>query len=942
MRHNRCDVEDVGAGNPVDADKHSWPAVTVALAVVCGTFFLISPDPRDDYPGLIPWAPGSALRALMGLMSLGGSTPTARGIEIKDLVLHVGAGLALGLAGLRMARSDVPGWRGARLAVTGASLLGLWVAISALSALWSGDASLSLRQAGLYFVLVGCGVGLAATLRPAQVRTVLDGYLAAGAAAAVLCIWYFHERNPNHRPGFPIGNPGTLAATLLPAVMVGVCRIARGVRSVSVLDRGERWRAGAAALALVPLGWCLWLTAARAAGIGLAAGVATLVLVNVGRRMRYVLSAAAGVLVTAAALAAYFTPVLDLLDRSETIRFRGYMWRYAAELWSRRPVSGVGAASFARLTGVLSLTDRQLDPAAFLGDWAGHAHNELFEVFAEIGLLGGVAFVGGLLASGLAMYRQTLRRGDDRWWRVAILASLAALTTEMLFNVSLRLPGVPAAYATLLGLGWAACQGEPRETDAGSGTSGRAVRAALGACAGLLSLLAFGIAGVNWAGVTAERAAYTAMSDGEPDAALQKAEEARLRLFDPLRALYAEELAVRARLARARAAYGEARAADGVDAGRRAAAVAACGAAFDAAVELHARAPTLSRMPAFAARAAEMIADLLGDADPAGAAEWRSRALEAWHGQRNETPYDTEALLALLRYGGPGGRLAGLLRDALRGGFAVPEWQAGLRHVAAREDFRSGLEALLVEAGPIDPATSVDAIMASRAPESFRLGAAVAALDGDCARASRLADRAAALYRTVRRRLPELYSVARAEQAEYEFRADAAQARRAATRVEEAISALPRIQAQHYDAMAEPYRRRLATYLLAAGDEAAAEPVAALLVPHGPGGGAPEQASIDRAIADLYVGLAESFVRTAAERRPALEPWLAAALRRVPNHARAWWLRAWLAAEGGDAGRVKALLRDATGAGVAPRDVAGMRESLLRDFPDLRTELDSP
>lgn len=915
----------------------------IALAVVLCTFFLLSPDPNDVYPGLIPWAPGSALRALMTALSLGGWTPTARGIEIKDLAFYVGVALALALLAAAAARRvPVEPYRRARLALTGAVLLGTWVTVSAFSATWSGDASLSLRQAALYFMIVGGAAALGATLRPPQIRAVLGGLLAAGAAAAVLCIWYFHERSPNHRPGFPIGNPGTLAATLLPAILVAVCHVARVAFQPIRHDPRARLAAGAAAAALIPLTWCLVLTGARAAMIGLAAGVATLVLVNVGRRTRYVLSAAAVLAVIGAALAAYFTPVLDLLDRSETIRFRGYMWRYAAELWSRRPVSGVGAASFARLTGVLSLNDRQLDPAAFLGDWAGHAHNELFEVFAEIGLLGGVTFVGGLLASGLALYRLTLRRDADRWWRVAILASLAALTTEMLFNVSLRLPGVPAEYAVLLGLGWAAClrdgSGDDAESDGRS--VGPVARGAIAGSAALLSLAAGAVTVVNWSGVLAERAAYAAMSDSSFAVALEQAQRARQRLFDPLRVLYAEELAVRARLAQARAAFEAVSSAPAGGAGLQGA-VDAAGAAFGAAVALHGRAPTLSRMPALAARAAEMIVELLRETDVPTASEWRRRAVEAWHAQRNESPYDEEALLALLRYPGTGSRNAALLRDALRSGFPHPEWHAALRRVAATGEFRGGLEVLLVEAGPIDPATAVDSIIASRAPETFRLAAAVAALDGDAGTAGRFAERAATLYRSLRRRLPELYSVARAEQAEYEFRADFAQARQAAGRVEEAIAALPRIQAQHYQAMAEPYRRRLAAYLLAAGDETAGRAVVAqFALPRGHT--APDPAAIDRGLADSYVSLAESFVRTPPERRPPLDGWLTAALRRVPAHPRAWWLRAWLAADSGDAARVRQLLAEAARTGVAASDVAKMRESLARDFPDLRPELESP
>ena len=144
------------------------------------------------------------------------------------------------------------------------------------------------------------------------------------------------------------------------------------------------------------------------------------------------------------------------MARGATIRFRYYAWRYAAELWSQSlptSVIGQGAGSYPRLAGQLSIRDRTLDPEAFPGELVEHAHNELFEVLTEIGLIGGVTFVGGwlaTLAAGAALRRSVSDR-EKRWLHAALVAGLMALIVDMFSWPALRLSGVPAIFYTLLG-----------------------------------------------------------------------------------------------------------------------------------------------------------------------------------------------------------------------------------------------------------------------------------------------------------------------------------------------------------------------------------------------------------------------------------------------------------------------------------------------------------
>ena len=83
-----------------------------------------------------------------------------------------------------------------------------------------------------------------------------------------------------------------------------------------------------------------------------------------------------------------------------------------------------------------------------------------------------------------------------------------------------------------------------------------------------------------------------------------------------------------------------------------------------------------------------------------------------------------------------------------------------LRRLASLPGFAETLEQFLIGVGPVSSETDLDALIASLAPETCRLAAHTAALRGDFEEAQRLAERAAALYASMRPRFPTLESVA--------------------------------------------------------------------------------------------------------------------------------------------------------------------------------------
>lgn len=836
------------AGGKTRRDVCAGVALGAALALVAATFFLISPPPGETYPGAIPWRAGSWLHRVVEAMSLGGRLVSVRGVEIKDFALHLAAATGLLLAAVILARRGGGAAAPPRGPVRHAQvLLGLWVGLSLLSGLWAGDAELARGQALLYAINVAWAVALAVALPTRLVRPLLQGILLLSALAGALCVWYFHERNPYHRPGFPLGNPATLAAALLPGVLIALGTLGEALgRAGGRTRRGTNIAAVAAALSLVPLIWCLWLTYSRGALLGLGAGLVAFGASLVSARWRRVLAAALGIALVVGGAWWFSTSHLDVtMARGATMRFRLYAWRYAAELWnadSWTRVAGQGAAAYPRLAGAYAARDRALDPAAFMGEIVEHAHNELFEILAEIGLVGGVTWVGGLIATiaaAVAALRaragrrspgeQTTRGpqpADESPWPLrSLLAAVVAILGDAAFGSALRLPGVPAIFFTLVGVLWAACQngspvpagGSPASAAADSDSSARKPAAAARLAAFVVLAAAVGcgwLAARNWVGVQHEFAAQAAFGREDYEAALNEAAAARRRLLDPVRVMAARRLEVQCLFGAARLAVQAWHAAPDSRSDARAVGIARTTRAYEAAVDLRSRVPAFEYTDVYAARAAEWLAHLTADVDPSTARTWREQAERAWRWQRQRTPYDVETLLALTRYPAALPDHVALLRDALRFGDPYGPWRATLEQFAGVPGFDDVLGDFLAAAGPITPQTDVDAIVASMAPEAYRLAAAVRGLRGDYERAAALAGRAAESYGPLRPRFPALQATALSEQADYLLRSAAGGPEPAVALLRQALASLPVIQRQQYDELARPLRIRLALGLL--------------------------------------------------------------------------------------------------------------------------------
>jgi hypothetical protein len=931
----------------------STAALIIGIALLLATFLLISPARERTYPGAIPWSDFSILRPLTQVLALGGLVATERGTEIKDFALHLAgvAGLllltiraaALGFANAGRRQLGQP-WLAAQL------LLSAWVVLSAASVLWAGDPNLAVGQAALYAFALSWALALAWTLTSRDVERLLGALVVAAALAGVLCIWYFHERNPHHRPGFPVGNPATLSAAILPALLVAIgVLVGAGAARLRREPGLPLPLVVAAGAALVPLGWCFRLAGSRAAIIGLVVGLATMCYLRAGRRVRWFM--AAGLLVLAGLGGTWLLShsTLDAaMARGATIRFRLYAWRYAAELWEESwltAIVGQGAGQYPRLAAQLALRDRSLDPSAFMdAEFVEHAHNELFEILTEIGLVGGITFVAGCLATLVAgsVLARRAPPGPQRWLQISLVAAIAALMADSFFSPGLRLAGVPAVFYTLIGLVWARARAAD---DASAATVAGPRRQVLAGVALLLALALGYLAVRNWVGACREESAHVSYVHGDHAATLLERALASQLVLEPVRQLSNHGRAVRAQLALAQYgadAYAAARqatvAADDLDRLRSRAGEDAA-AAYHAARHFNQRAPTLMYSAGIGAIAAELLAELQREAEPDQAALWEARAVQAWRLQRAWRPDDFETLLALLHYGGtpPAYRLS-LLRDALRAthGYDRRErymplavlrarWQERLRQLATEPSVTELVSYLQAAVGPLTPESDLDTLIASRAPEIHRLAAHLRALAGDYGAAAEFAALAADLYAPARARFPELQSIALLEQAEFVLRGRPAEAARAVEILQKAIAALPQIQRQKYETLAQPLQLRLALAQLGAGRrERAVHTIQPLLA---------ADANPHQALAGEAANFATLDIRQPAERRPPVTFWLELALEQQPDYLFAWSWRAWLAAEAGDAAAVDACLANAAQAGVAEKDIAWIRRSLAREFP---------
>lgn len=421
------------------------------------------------------WPQGSFLRPIVWLLSLGFGLPTSHGIEIKSLVVTIISSLLLVGATLRLIRrrvgllDDWQGFRGDTTQRVSAATLSAWAALLLvvwgwLSATWSPDAAISFGSVWVFSLGWVWAAGLALHGHRSIVRPLTDVLLGAAAITAILSLWYWKVRAAEARLGWPMGNPLLLASVMVPAVVLGTGRLADRIRAAGCSSWSSGQIAGLAARALgIGLSLATLLaTGSRGAVVALAVGVAVagwIALTRVARIFWGLLLIA--VLVLAAPMAA--SRILHAGGgRDASARMRLYAWRDALTLAYQKPAAGQGAGGFARLGTSLSRQDAVADPLAMSGDVATHAHCEMLELLADLGVFG--LFLGLAVWGFAGVASGAKARGEDRWIAAGITGAIVAVFVDACSGVSWRFPGAPAYMAMPVALAWMMWR-RPRHAD---------------------------------------------------------------------------------------------------------------------------------------------------------------------------------------------------------------------------------------------------------------------------------------------------------------------------------------------------------------------------------------------------------------------------------------------------------------------------------------------
>ena len=466
---------------PSDNDTPVRPLHVVMICIVsmtvAGVMLLLSAArPTAPVDGAIEWHEQSLLRALVELLCLNYQMPTFYADAIKNLILGIGAGLAVLaltiaiISGSRSSDEDraaeteptVPASPSERHHIAplmaAQVLFGLYLLWSFASSRWSSAPDVAVG-ASIFIgipLLWAFALGHGLSSRAARIASRYIAWISG--ATAVTAIWYHYGRNPTLRADFPAGNPTFLAACLIPGILVSIGAVVAGVKGMVGGDRrGRPWGIIASVAVVAVCGWATYLADSRGPAVGLLFGLLAMVLFAL-RGWKKLVPIALGLGIAFGGYL-YYQQNVDTntpTNRGATMRLRTYAWDYAWRMFSEHPLRGHGQGAFT-LTGDTYASDDVLsDPLVFQTRIA-HAHNEWLEVMADLGAIGIVLIAAALLLTlkaGAAALKSTSDR-EKRWVLIGLMSALVGLVVEECFGVGLRVSGVSTMFFATLGLIWA-------------------------------------------------------------------------------------------------------------------------------------------------------------------------------------------------------------------------------------------------------------------------------------------------------------------------------------------------------------------------------------------------------------------------------------------------------------------------------------------------------
>lgn len=446
--------------------------VVVALVGIC----LLNSPPRFSDKHL---QDTSLLRSVVDALALGGKFPTARGVEIRNLVFCLGAATLAILAGMHLLLGQVR----TRLSLEdllefrdrAASPFFWWivlVAVSFLASMFSHAPEVCQGQTILRVLQLAWWWPIAALLPSKYARTLCTALACSLGLTAVVGLWYHVARVlpdvPSARMRYPIGNELWLAACLLPGVFLsaGVLTSRSAQRPHQPVARHDILIKAFLLVAGISTVAALVLTRSRSAVIGVAAGLCTIILLYCSRKRRWTVALVLLLLMSLAVIALQQVRTEGSVgQRAHSIRARlDYEWPYAIRLFFEKPVGGNGDGAYSVLAGQFAREDQLDDPSIMRLDetsWPSHAHNEFLELLADVGLVGVIAF---LLALAIPLYRamqycdhlrDTPAAVGNRRLAMFSAAAFMAMVVEACGTPAIREPGAMPIFLTVWACLWA-------------------------------------------------------------------------------------------------------------------------------------------------------------------------------------------------------------------------------------------------------------------------------------------------------------------------------------------------------------------------------------------------------------------------------------------------------------------------------------------------------
>lgn len=326
-------------------------------------------------------------------------------------------------------------------------------ALAGLSAIWAVNGHLALER--LVFLVSLVAVYFVVSRTSLSSKSIAGAVSVSASIAAVYGIFQAAGMDflssPAPRPFSSLGNTNCAGEFMAPSLIITIAL------SFSLGGKKSRILAGAAAALQAVY---LFITTAKGAWAGLAAGGLVMFLLLPGRKMKAVKAAAC---LSAGALAAFFIVSEisggGLFDRAvfnvyslatlqhDSVQARMHIWGVVFSMLRDRPLLGAGAGNF----WVAYPLYRVPEEIRFLGAYriVNYAHNDFLEIASELGAAGLGVFLWLIASAARIISREKKRLGV---FKASSAGAAACILASAMFGFPLHMPSTALLFWVFIGM----------------------------------------------------------------------------------------------------------------------------------------------------------------------------------------------------------------------------------------------------------------------------------------------------------------------------------------------------------------------------------------------------------------------------------------------------------------------------------------------------------